>query len=201
MTPLPVVRGSKQPLEERCNGIVELEPGALGIVTSRFGSAARLPRHVTRRLWCQTATTWVLAKRGFPVRRGRARVIAVLAKQVGTINVSADEKVQLRTLATAGISMAEAARRLHRHHSTVIRHARKLGLQWRRPPVIPQAPKPPKGPAGRRWTPDEDQRLRSLVAAGATIDRAAKDLDRQASLVWTRAHRLGLRWARSKLPI
>jgi hypothetical protein len=96
--------------------------------------------------------------------------------------------------------MAEAARRLHRHHSTVIRHARELGVQWRRPPVNPKTPKPPKGPAGRSWTPDEDQRLHDLVTGGATIDRAAKDLDRQASLVWRRAQRLGLRWARSKRP-
>jgi hypothetical protein len=120
-----------------------------------------------------------------------------LAKQVGTVTFSADETEKLRELATAGVSMAEAGRRLRRHHATVIRHARKLGLEWRRP-AAPKAPKPPKGSAGRRWTEAEDARLRLLVTAGASIDRAAKDLDRQASLVWRRADRLGLRWSRSK---
>jgi transcriptional regulator with GAF, ATPase, and Fis domain len=96
--------------------------------------------------------------------------------------------------------MAEAARRLHRHHSTVIRQARKLGLEWRRSPAAPKPPKPPKGPAGRRWTEVDDARLRQLVREGASIDRAAKDLDRQVSLVWRRADRLGLRWSRSRRP-
>jgi len=39
----------------------------------------------------------------------------------------------LRAMASLGISMLEAARRLHRHHSTVLRHAKKLGLEWCRP--------------------------------------------------------------------
>lgn len=43
-------------------------------------------------------------------------------------------------------------------------------------------------------------RLRQLVAEGASIDRAAKDLDRQVSLVWHKANRLGLRWSRAKRP-
>jgi hypothetical protein len=123
-----------------------------------------------------------------------------LAKPFGTVNFSADETEALRELATAGISMAEAGRRLHRHHATVIRRARRLGLEWRRPPVAPNVPKPPKGSAGRRWTEAEDASLRLLVTAGASIDRAAKDLDRQASLVWRRADRLGLRWSRSRRP-
>jgi hypothetical protein len=38
------------------------------------------------------------------------------------------------------------------------------------------------------------------VTAGASIDRAAKDLDRQVSLVWRRADTLGLRWSRSRRP-
>jgi transposase len=123
-----------------------------------------------------------------------------MAKPVGSGNFSADETKRLRQLATAGISMVEAARRLHRHHSTVIRHTRKLGLEWRWPPAAPKTPKPPKGPAGRRWTEAEDARLRELVTAGASIDRAAKDLDRQASLVWHKADRLGLRWSKSRRP-
>jgi len=41
---------------------------------------------------------------------------------------------------------------------------------------------------------------REVVAKGASIDRAAKDLDRQVSLVWHKANRLGLRWSRSKRP-
>jgi transposase-like protein len=123
-----------------------------------------------------------------------------LAKPFGTVNFSADETEALRELATAGISMVEAARRLHRHHSTVLRNARKLGLEWRRPQPIPRPAKAPKGSGGRRWTDAEDARLRQLVTAGASIDRAAKDLDRQASIVWRRADRLGLRWSRSRRP-
>lgn len=38
------------------------------------------------------------------------------------------------------------------------------------------------------------------MLAGASIDRAAKDLDRQASPVWRRADRLGLRWPRRRRP-
>ena len=113
-----------------------------------------------------------------------------MAKPVGSVNFSSAETEQLRQLATVGISMVEAARRLHRHHSTVIRHAKKLGLEWRRPQPAPKTPRPPKGPGGRRWTEAEDARLRQLVAEGASIDRAAKDLDRQVSLVWHKANRL-----------
>jgi transposase len=123
-----------------------------------------------------------------------------MAKPVGSVNFSAAERKRLRELATVGITMVEAARRLQRSHSTVVRRARKLGLEWRRPAAVPKAPKPPKRSAGRRWTEAEDARLRLLVTAGASIDRAAKDLDRQASLVWRRADRLGLRWSRSRRP-
>jgi len=75
-----------------------------------------------------------------------------------------------------------------------------LGLEWRRPQPAPKTPKPPKGPSGRHWTEAEDARLSQLVADGLSIDRAAKDLDRQASIVWRRADRRGLRWSRSRRP-
>ena len=75
-----------------------------------------------------------------------------------------------------------------------------MGLDWRRPPAAPKAPKPPKGPVGRRWTDAEDARLTQLVTAGTSIDRAAKELDRQISLVWRHADQLGLRWSRSRRP-
>jgi hypothetical protein len=123
-----------------------------------------------------------------------------MAKPFGSVNFSAAETQQLRELSRSGISMAEAGRRLRRSHSTVIRHARKLGLEWRRPLAAPKAPKPPTGPAGRRWTDAEDERLGQLVAEGASIDRAAKDLDRQGSLVWRKAEGLGLRWSKSRRP-
>lgn len=74
------------------------------------------------------------------------------------------EAEALRGMASLGISMVEAARPLHRHHSTVLRHARRLDLKWRRPAP---APKTPKGPVGRRWTEAEDVRLRQLVTEGA----------------------------------
>ena len=125
-------------------------------------------------------------------------IMPAMATPAGTANFSVDETRKLRELATAGISMAEAGRRLHRSHSTVIRHARKLGLEWRRPPTAPKRAKAPKAAAGRRWTEAEDARLRQLVATGASIDQAAKDLDRQVSLVWRRADRMGLTWARSR---
>ena len=121
-----------------------------------------------------------------------------MAKPFGSVNFSAAETARLRELATAGISMVEAARQLRRSHSTVIRHARLLGLEWRRPPAAPKPPTAPKAPAGRRWTETDDARLTELVTAGASIDRAAKDLDRQSSLVWLKAERLGLRWSRSR---
>jgi Helix-turn-helix domain len=123
-----------------------------------------------------------------------------MAKPVGSVNFSAAERERLRELATAGISMVEAARRLRRSPSTVVRRVRGLGLEWRRPQPAPKTPKPPRGPVGRRWTEAEDERLRQLATKGASIDRAAKDLDRQASLVWRRADRLGLRWSRSRRP-
>jgi len=84
-----------------------------------------------------------------------------MAKQVGSGNFSVHETQKLRELARAGISMSEAARRLHRHHATVIRHASELGLEWRRPQPAPKAAKPSKGPVGRRWTEAEDARLSS----------------------------------------
>jgi transposase len=121
-------------------------------------------------------------------------------RPAGTVNFSATESSKLRQLAGAGISMAEAARRLQRSHSTVIRHVRTLALEWRRPQPAPKSPKPPKGPAGRRWTDAEDARLTQLVAEDASIDRAAKDLDRQGSLVWRKAEGLGLRWSKSRRP-
>jgi Helix-turn-helix domain len=123
-----------------------------------------------------------------------------MAKPVGSVNFSAAERERLRELASAGISMVEAARRLRRSPSTVVRRVREMGLDWRRPPAAPKAPKPPKGPAGRRWTDAEDARLTQLVAEGASIDRAAKDLDRQGSLVWRKAEGLGLRWSKSRRP-
>jgi transposase-like protein len=115
---------------------------------------------------------------------------SAVAKRVGTLNFSDAEAWQLRQMAWEGITYVEAARRLNRHHSTVLRQARNLSLDWRRPEVIP---KPPKRPAGRRWTAEEDSRLAELVAAGASIDRAARDLDRHVSMVWRRAKLLGLR--------
>ncbi len=123
-----------------------------------------------------------------------------MAKPVGTLNFSAAEVQRLRKLATAGISMVEAARRLQRSHSTIVRQVSKLTLDWRRPALAPKAPRPPKGPAGRRWTEADDARFTRLVTAGASIDGAARDLDRQASLVWVKAERLGLRWSRSRRP-
>jgi hypothetical protein len=126
-----------------------------------------------------------------------------LAKPFGTVNFSAVEIEKLRVFASAGISMVEAARRLERSPSTVVRRVRALGLLWRRPEPAAKPPKPPKPrrrPAGRPWTDADDGRLRQLVTEGFTIDRAAKDLDRQASLVWRRGQRLGLRWSRSKQP-
>lgn len=124
-----------------------------------------------------------------------------MAKPFGSINFSGDEIEELRDLAIAGISMVEAAGRLQRSHSTIVRHVSKLNLNWRRPPAPPKPAKPPKGPARRPWTDAEDVRLRQLVTAGASIDRAAKELDRHSSHVWRRAVRLGLRWSRSKRPI
>lgn len=123
-----------------------------------------------------------------------------MSKPIGTVNFSADEIEKLQLLATAGISMVEAARRLRRSPSTVVRRVREMGLEWRRPPAAARPPKPPKAPAGRRWAEAEDARLTELVTAGTSIDRAAKDLDRQISLVWRRADRLGLRWSRSRRP-
>jgi transposase len=135
---------------------------------------------------------------GFYLRKLSSSV----AKPIGTVNFSADEVEKLRQMARLGISRIEAARRLRRSPSTVIRRVREMGLAWRQPPARTRRPKPPpKAPAGRRWTDADDARLRELVAAGSSIDRAAKDLDRQASYVWLRAERLGLRWSRSRRPI
>jgi transposase-like protein len=124
-----------------------------------------------------------------------------MPKPVGTVNLSPDEKRQLLELADAGISMVEAARRLKRSHSMVVRRVQELGLDWRRPAPRPKPHRAPKGSPGRLFTPEEDRRLADLVAAGATIDQASRELDRQGSLIWQRAKRLGLRWARSKRPI
>ncbi len=45
-----------------------------------------------------------------------------MPKPVGTLNFSGQEVEKLRDLANVGISMVEAARRLDRCHSTVVRH-------------------------------------------------------------------------------
>jgi len=46
--------------------------------------------------------------------------------------------------------------------------------------------------SGKAWTIQEDERLRELVASGATLPKMAKALDRTESATKTRAYMLRL---------
>lgn len=51
-----------------------------------------------------------------------------------------------------------------------------------------------KHPTSRSWTPEQDERLRELLDAGATALRAAAALKRTIGAVQTRARNLGTRF-------
>lgn len=117
-----------------------------------------------------------------------------VGKPVGSVNFSADETQKLRDLASVGISMVEAARRLNRSPSTVVRHAHLLGLDWRRPPTAPKVPSPKREPSTYAWTEADDRWLQALADAGWTQGMAANEMDRPTGTVIRHAKALGIRW-------
>jgi seryl-tRNA(Sec) selenium transferase len=52
--------------------------------------------------------------------------------------------------------------------------------------------------SGPPWTPEEDERLRSLAAAGESAAAIAKRLKRSSEAVRKRAHKLEIRLAASQ---
>jgi hypothetical protein len=108
--------------------------------------------------------------------------------------MTAEEREKLRELAAAGISRVEAARVLGRSHSMVVKRVQEMGLDWRPPPKPPAKPKPPRGPAPRLWTADDDRQLTELAAAGVPIGQAAHRIDRQYNTVVRHSKALGLSW-------
>ena len=72
--------------------------------------------------------------------QGRAELTPPMAKPFGTVNFTAAEVQKLRELATAGISMVEAARRLRRSPSTVVRRVRENGPGFGADLHAPQRP-------------------------------------------------------------
>lgn len=117
-----------------------------------------------------------------------------MPKPVGSVNFSAEEKRQLRELATAGISMVEGGRRLHRDPSTVVRHSHLLGLNWRRPPAVTKAQPTRREPSPNAWTEPDDRWLLALAAAGWTVGLAANEMDRAYNTVLRHSKKPGIRW-------
>ena len=66
-----------------------------------------------------------------------------MPKSAGTINLTVAELDQLRLWATLGITRVEAARRLGRSPSAVIRRVKDLGLDWTSPRRAVAEPKHP----------------------------------------------------------
>lgn len=64
----------------------------------------------------------------------------------------------LRGMASLGITMVDAAHRLHRDPSTVVRHASQLGLTWTRPARAAASP-PERAVNPYAWTDADDQWL------------------------------------------
>ncbi|HCG02021.1 MAG TPA: hypothetical protein DEV93_15940 [Chloroflexi bacterium] len=116
-----------------------------------------------------------------------------MPKPFGTVNFSAAERERLRDLAAAGISRVEAARRLKRSPSAVIRRVRELGLAWTPPTRLARPERQPYiNPYA--WTEADDRWLLALAAAGWTQGLAANEMDRPAQTVWRHSKTLGIRW-------
>lgn len=116
-----------------------------------------------------------------------------MAKPVGSVNFSDAETETLRELATVGITMAEASRRLQRSSDTVRRHASKLGLTWHRPSRAVAAPAE-RAPNPFAWTDADDRWLLALAAAGWTQGLAANEMDRPHTTVIRHSKKLRIRW-------
>lgn len=89
--------------------------------------------------------------------------------------------------------MVGAAHRLRRSHSTIVRRAQQLHLEWVGPPrrqILPIA----KTPSPHAWTLADDQWLLDLAAAGWSQGLAANEMDRPTKTVVRHAKMLGVRW-------
>jgi hypothetical protein len=103
------------------------------------------------------------------------------------------EAEALRAMASLGITMVEAARRLHRDHSTVLRHASQLGRTWaRRPSAATSRSERAVNPYA--WTQADDRWLLALADAEWTQGMAANEMDRPHQTVWRHSKMLGIRW-------
>jgi transposase len=116
-----------------------------------------------------------------------------VAKPFGSVNFSSAELEQLQLFAGAGISRVEAARRLGRSPSTVIRRVSQMGLEWTPPPRHQGAEKLPwVNP--NAWTEADDRWLIALAEAGWTQGMAANEMDRPHRTIWRHSKMLGIRW-------
>jgi transposase-like protein len=110
------------------------------------------------------------------------------------------EAALLRELAAAGVSRAEAARRLGRHPSTVSVRVRRDGLHWTPPARNPTPERLARAqPSWRPWTDEDDDLLKQLAAEGIPIGIAANQMDRAYNTALKHAKRLGLNFQRDRL--
>lgn len=120
-----------------------------------------------------------------------------MPKPVGTVNFSAVEVRALRELAAAGITRVEAARRLGRSHSTVVRQVQQMRLEWIAPPRTTPRRRMPPSPSAYAWTVADDEWLLALHAAGWTQGMASNEMNRPHGTVWRKSKKLGIEWPRS----
>jgi hypothetical protein len=109
-----------------------------------------------------------------------------------------EEAAALLKMATMGVTRTEAARRLGRHASTVLKHIMLARIEWKPPARKPRPEKPLLGPTARPWSEKDDQLLTRLAAEGVPIGLAANRMDRAYNTVLKHAKRLGLKFERDR---
>lgn len=118
-----------------------------------------------------------------------------MPKPAGTVNLTMAEREQLRGLSTAGITRVEAARRLGRSPSMVIRRVKEMDLEWTPPPRRSRLEKEPWANP-HAWTDADDRWPLALAEAGWTQGMAANEMDRPHNTVIRHSKQLGIQWPR-----
>ena len=101
-----------------------------------------------------------------------------------------DEDERLQSLVQAGRAYAYVAEKLKRTPAAVRGRAVKLGLTADTNEAAPRAKEP--------WTPEEENRLRILMAEGKTARAIASHVKRTTRAIRRRAEILGLSWREAK---